>query len=69
MYRKEFSILNKEIKVKTDGPYKNGKYAGWIDLYTNGKLTDAIFSTGPIYDKEEDALKQMNEIADDIRKQ
>ena len=68
LYQKDFLVKGKDVRIKIDGPYKNGKYAGWIDLYVDSKLENSMFCTGPIYSTEEDGIKELEPIAAEIRK-
>jgi len=68
LYKKDFLVRGKDVRTKADGPYSNGKYAGWIDLYVDEKLETSMFCTGPIYSTEKDAIKELEPIAAEIRR-
>ena len=56
------------IKCLAGGPSKEGKYAGWIQLWKNGSYHTDIVSTQGIFDSKKEAVKHMKDLVKEIRK-
>ena len=61
------TIQNRNVRCEAGGPTKDeGKYVGWVML--DVQRWHPLFSTQPIYDTKEEAVKAMEEIVEEIRK-
>ena len=57
------------VKCAAGGPCKEtGKWAGWIELWKDGRLHTPIVSTQPAYDSKEEAVKAMEDLVEEVRK-
>lgn len=57
-----------DIVCAAGGPSReNGKFCGWIELYRNGEYDHALLSSPAIYDSEEVAIKEMENIVTKVR--
>jgi len=57
-----------DIRVEVLGQHKEtGKWAGAINLYKDNCLHSTVISSQAVYDTQEAAIKEMQEVVDAIR--